>query len=207
MTSLEGSNKTNLHKLVLNHRHDMSPRARERKEDLPRSFFGRIVNAFCAEDVSREATQKLAGLLDPLINAGVPTKAAKEFLIEQAVFAFGLEPVGIDEIVDEIPNDGESLKWHIEDIPETQDFVVSPCLRKLFKHSVQLWTSLMLWLELGIGSLLQNYAKNFERSSKAVCRTAIDFMLNECLTVIVSIVVPSWVVFPFTFTSIRKATT
>jgi hypothetical protein len=132
MTSLDikhvPSHAPNLHKLVLNHWHDMSPRA----------FFGRIENAFRAEDVPREAAQKPASSRDPLIKPGVPTKAAKEFSIEQAVFAFGLVPVGIDEI----PNDGESLKWRIEDIPETQDFVVSPCLRKSFKHSVQLWTHL-----------------------------------------------------------------
>jgi hypothetical protein len=35
-------------------------------------------------------------------------------------------------------------------------------------------------------SLLDNYARNFDRSSEAGCRTAIDFILNECLTVMVS---------------------
>jgi hypothetical protein len=37
-----------------------------------------------------------------------------------------------------------------------------------------------------LASLLDNYARNFDRSSEAVCRTAIDFILNECLTVMVS---------------------
>ncbi|KIM89201.1 hypothetical protein PILCRDRAFT_84944 [Piloderma croceum F 1598] len=33
-------------------------------------------------------------------------------------------------------------------------------------------------------SLVDNYAKNFDRSSKALCRTALDFILDECLTVL-----------------------
>lgn len=33
---------------------------------------------------------------------------------------------------------------------------------------------------------MDNYSKNFDRSSEAGCRTAIDFILNECLTVMVS---------------------
>jgi len=35
-------------------------------------------------------------------------------------------------------------------------------------------------------SLLDNYSRNFDRSSEAGCRTAIDFILNEYLTVMVS---------------------
>jgi len=37
---------------------------------------------------------------------------------------------------------------------------------------------------LATASLVDNYAKNFDRSSEAVCRTALDFILNECLTVL-----------------------
>ena len=37
-----------------------------------------------------------------------------------------------------------------------------------------------------LASLLDNYSRNFDRSSEAGCRTAIDFLLNECLTVMVS---------------------
>ena len=40
---------------------------------------------------------------------------------------------------------------------------------------------------LAIASLVENYSKNFDRSSEAVCRTALDFILNECLTVLVSL--------------------
>jgi hypothetical protein len=176
----------------------------ESKKRALHTFFGRVLNAFCAEDVPREATQKLANLRDPLFKPGVPTMAATEVQIDQAIFAFGLVPIGIgtDEIVGEIPDEGESLKWRIEDIPETKDFVLSHCLRKSFDSCSTMDPSL-----IGIGSVLGNYAKNFERSSEAACRTALDFMLNEVLTAIVSIVVPSWVAFPFTFTSIRKAIT
>lgn len=33
---------------------------------------------------------------------------------------------------------------------------------------------------------MENYSKNFDRTSEALCRTALDFILNECLTVLVS---------------------
>ena len=34
--------------------------------------------------------------------------------------------------------------------------------------------------------MLENYSNNFDRTSEAACRTAVDYMLNECLTVMVS---------------------
>ena len=37
-----------------------------------------------------------------------------------------------------------------------------------------------------LASLLVNYSKNFDQSSEGGCRTAIDFILNEFLTVMVS---------------------
>ena len=40
---------------------------------------------------------------------------------------------------------------------------------------------------LATASLVKNYSKNFDRSSEAVCRTGLDFILNECLTVLVSL--------------------
>ncbi len=47
---------------------------------------------------------------------------------------------------------------------------------------------------MGIEYVLENYGENFgwssARSSEAVSRTALDFLLNECLTVMVSII--SW---------------
>ncbi len=112
------------------------------------TFFDRVLRAFRAEDVPRESTRKLAKLKDTLLKPGVPTKGATEFRIEQAIFAFGLVPVGVDEVVDKLPNVGESLKWPIEDIPETKDFIISPCLRKSLKHSRStVDPSLMVWLE------------------------------------------------------------
>jgi hypothetical protein len=55
---------------------------------------------------------------------------------------------GVDELIDELPNEGESLKWRIGDIPKTKDLVKFPCLRKSFKHSRSIVDpSLMVWLE------------------------------------------------------------
>jgi len=50
--------------------------------------------------------------------------------------------------------------WKIQENPETKDFEPTHCLK----------------------SLVESYSRNFDRSSEAVCRTAVDFILNECLT-------------------------
>jgi len=34
-------------------------------------------------------------------------------------------------------------------------------------------------------SLMHNYARNFDRTSEATCRTVVDIVLNECLTIMV----------------------
>ena len=44
----------------------------------------------------------------------------------------------------------------------------------------------MLVKILCLESLIDNYSRNFDRTSEATCRTAVDFILNECLTVMVS---------------------
>ena len=71
--------------------------------------------------------------------------AAEEFSLDEAVVAFGLE---FSEGLVQIPIPGESLKWRIEDIPWTKDFVLTPCLRKSFKHPRSIMDPrLMVWLE------------------------------------------------------------
>ncbi|KAM6501087.1 hypothetical protein JOM56_004101 [Amanita muscaria] len=50
--------------------------------------------------------------------------------------------------------------WKVEEIAETKGFEPSPCLTPL----------------------MESYSSNFDRTSEAGCRTAVDFMLNECLT-------------------------
>ncbi|KAF9510505.1 hypothetical protein BS47DRAFT_1364501 [Hydnum rufescens UP504] len=71
----------------------------------------------------------------------------------QADTAFGLN-------YDTTYSASERRGWAIDEVPETKGFHPSHCLTLL----------------------LENYSKNFDRSSEAVCRTAIDFILNECLT-------------------------
>lgn len=41
-------------------------------------------------------------------------------------------------------------------------------------------------IDIMIESLLHNYSENFNRPSESMCRTAIEMMLNKCLTVMVS---------------------
>jgi hypothetical protein len=62
----------------------------------------------------------------------VSTKGAKEFSLEETVFAFGLKTA--KELV-LVPGQSESLKWRIEDNPETKGFVPTLFLGKSFKHS------------------------------------------------------------------------
>ena len=155
----------------------MSTRKQKESNSL---FFDQILDAFSAEDVPQEYVQKLAGLKNRLLNPSVPTKAAKDFCMKEAVLAFGLLPTGFDEVVDRAPDEEEgSIKWKIEEIPETKGFVVSSFMRK--SRSFNLDADYII----EIGSLLVNYSKNFERSSEAVCRTALDLTLNEVLTVMV----------------------
>ena len=111
------------------HYHNML--TRKQKEHLS-SFFDRILDSYRAEDVPQEHIEKLAGLKRTLLNPCVPTKAAKDFCIQEAVFAFGLEPIGFDGFLDGLPGPGESFMWQIEEIPETKGFVVSPSMRKFF---------------------------------------------------------------------------
>jgi len=106
----------------------------EREEDILDAFFDQVLDAFRAEDVPSESARKLANLRALLLDPKVSTMAATEFTIDEAVFAFGLEFSG--GLV-HLPIDiGESLKWRIEDIPQTKGFVLTPGLRKSFKHSV-----------------------------------------------------------------------
>ena len=99
---------------------------------------------------------------------------AEDFDLDAAVYAFGLQFIRLK-------------KWQIQDIPETKGFVLTPCMGRSLKVNRRPISDGMV----GIETLMGNYSENFERSSKAVCRTAIDIILNECLTVMVSIVVPS----------------
>jgi hypothetical protein len=107
----------------------------QQKED-PDAFFDRVLKAFSAEDVSEESTQKLASLKSRLPR--ISRMAAKDSTLEESVFAFGLEHN--DESF-KIPKSGESLNWRIEEIPETKDFPMNPCLCKSSAF-VQLWTHL-----------------------------------------------------------------
>ena len=163
-------------------------------------------DSLCAtENVSQEHYQAHTSLKGPLLKPSL-TDAAKDFSIEQAVVAFGLK-LDSEESGQVSNESGEvgSPKWPIEDIPETKGFVLTPYMSKSFKALLSNADPYLM--DVDIEPLMENYSKNFERSSRAVRRTALDFILNECMTVLVSIVVPLWEVFPFTFTPTRKADT
>ena len=55
-------------------------------------------------------------------------------------------------------------------------------------------------------SLIGNHAKNFDCSSEAVCRTILDFILNECLAVHVSLMSLLFVILAMNLQYLRKAT-
>ena len=108
------------------------------------------------------------------------TKAAREFTLEEVVDAFGLKYSTVVSAETSIQQ-----TWNIQDVPETQNFQMTPCLGKTLVKVLD--PCVRIWLITdSIASLIENYSKNFERSSEATCGTALDFILNECLTVMVS---------------------
>jgi hypothetical protein len=181
--------------------HDMPPQQRRQgnqgKEEIIEAVLDEVLQAFRTEDVPREiaslAARKLTSLRAPLLNLGI-SMAATDFVLQTAWSS----------------NRGlfESPIWQ----GRGGALRISP--RRKILYLLRACVSLSLFNRgpttggiVGTGSLMANYFENFDRSSEAVCRTALDFVLNECLTVMVSIMVQSWVVSPFTLTSIRKATT
>jgi hypothetical protein len=56
--------------------------------------------------------------------------AATEFDLQRAVFAYGL--VFKQRLVRVPDSEVAELRWCIEDLPQTKDFAVSPCLSKCF---------------------------------------------------------------------------
>jgi len=80
--------------------------------------------------------------------------AAGDFTLDEAVATFGLR-------FSRVPSEYMDYYWTIEQEIGTMEFPMTP----------------------GFESLIDNYSRNFDRTSEATCRTAVDFILNECLTV------------------------
>jgi len=121
--------------------------------------------------------QQLLLLKSRLLTKGDHTKAAGDFTVEEIVQLFELN---YSDVVSAAAT--KAYRWKIED--EKVAFPMTPCIGNLSCAFLQLRIILMDgW---ATASLVENYSKNFDRSSQAVCRTALDFMLNECLTVLVS---------------------
>ena len=107
---------------------------RQEKEDNVDAILDRVLDALRAEDVSPEfvdlVARKIASLrASPDISQDISTMAAKKFSLKEAAFAFGLKLTNSVQV----PGQVGSLKWCIEDIPETNNFVCSPCLGKSFQ--------------------------------------------------------------------------
>jgi len=104
-------------------------------------------------------------------------KAAGDFTLEEVVQLFELNYSDVVSVAAM-----KAYWWKIED--EKLDFPMTPCIGNLSCDFLR--PRIILMDCLATASLVENYSKNFDRSSEAVCRTALDFMLNECLTVLVS---------------------
>ena len=135
-----------------------------------------------SENVSNQRlTEKINRLR---VSDEISTMAAEDFSLEDAIFAYDLNLTRRARLL-------ESVKWPIQDIAGTQDFPLSQCLREFFKSPLRTIHYLKIVLVL-VETLMANYSENFDRSSEAACRTALYCILNECLTVMVSIVVHGW---------------
>lgn len=132
----------------------------ERDSEVLNSLFDLISNASTVVEYSPDPKNYLAALktrvLSDLSSKGKEkTKAATDFTLDETIDMFGLK-------FEQSPNEfSQKHRWDVEKETGMKEFLTTPC----------------------IASLLNCYAKNFDRTSEALCRTAVDFMLNECLTV------------------------
>jgi hypothetical protein len=111
------------------------------KQELLDTLFDQILDALRAE-VTPEVASKIASLKSPILNPGIPRKAAKEFSFMEAIHAFGLKYS--EEMV--MVGGGVRLPlWRIGAIPETKGFVLTPCLRTHSLSTVN--SSVMVWLD------------------------------------------------------------
>src|SRR5882762_4430464 len=121
--------------------------------------------------------QRLLNLKSQLLTKG-ECKAGDFRTLEEVVQLFELN---YSRVVS--PAAIEAHAWKIEEV--IFDFPLTPSFGNLFITFLQP-PCIILMNCLATVSLVNNYSKNFDRSSKAACKTALDFILNECLTVLVS---------------------
>ncbi|KAF8227706.1 hypothetical protein L208DRAFT_1405029, partial [Tricholoma matsutake] len=131
-----------------------------RDSEALNSIFDLISNASTVVEYSPDPKDYLAALktqvLSDLSSQGKEkTKTATDFTLDEAIDMFGLK---FEQSPDEF---SQKHHWDIEKEMGMKEFPTTPC----------------------IAPLLNYYAKNFNRTSEALCRTAVNFMLNECLTV------------------------
>jgi hypothetical protein len=108
------------------------------KKETPDGLFDQILDALCAEGVPLETTRKLAKLKAPILSPPIPTMVeAKDFNIDEAVCAFGLE--FRSELI-KVPGGVGLPQWRIQDIPETKEFVLTLRLRTSGKNSQKICT-------------------------------------------------------------------
>ena len=138
----------------------------------------RILIPTDAPDIQK-AVDALKHLKSEIKSRRQETIAAGDFTLEQAVEAFGLKySTGVSLVT------GLNF-WAIHAIPETQGFSPTSTLSRfcgITTESFQLISSLM-----PLVPILFNYAENYDRSSEVACRISLDLILNECVTVLVSI--------------------
>jgi hypothetical protein len=115
------------------------------ESDVLGPFFDQLVDAVRAEGVPSEFVHMLARLKSTLVSSKVTKMSAKDFTLEEAVDAFGLQ---FNEELMPPMQQSQRSRWRIEDMPETKEFKLTPCLRKAFQYSqVSVHSWLTIWLE------------------------------------------------------------
>jgi hypothetical protein len=98
---------------------------------------------------------------------------AKKFTFDEAVRDFGLTySIGMNDV---------QTWWMIETLPEVKNFQPSASIGK-----VPPWCYRIHRRGTLLVSLLDRYIAIYDRSSESACRVAVDFLLCECIAVMVS---------------------
>lgn len=136
-----------------------------------------LIAAFAFDTRDTAAVKRLNELKTQMLQGDEVRKSAADFGLEEAINRFRLK------CKNGPPEDPEYGLWEIEDaLWATPRYSDNPCDRQI--------AYMFIWLcitdEFAIARQLKRYAKNFNPSGKTACRTALEIILNESLSAIVS---------------------
>jgi hypothetical protein len=96
----------------------------QHEKEVVNATLDQVMGTLQEEDMPQELAQRLQNKITGLKSSSrISTMVAKDFTLDKAIFAFGLK------VTNQVPG-LESIKWQIQNIPETKNFPVTLCLSK-----------------------------------------------------------------------------